>query len=324
MMLNHRWLPGVWGRYLGFPKNRYHDAVLRILSDAEFPEELACRGFHALTMHVVGFALQALEMPFSTKQELHAFARQHLVELDEQGLPYLRDHVRFHLDGKDTRSDFQYMLDLILEVGRNEHGLFYNNVNPQTGEPIGEGIADTWGYTYNGYYAVYELDGTERYREAVLQALDVLNDHYRSYNWENYGVDGYADAIESAINLYNREPLASTREWIDSETRVMWAFQDDHPGPRGTGWHGSAIIEGMHPDGNFARTSLMYALWKTQGLSVRSWHEDLIFGAVRKDDNLLHLVAVWIWHVPALFQATLDSKAVHVLQHLRDGQHLGA
>jgi len=82
---------------------------------ADFPEELACRGFHALTMHVVGFALQALEMPFSNKREFIAFGKRHLKELDEQEFPYLREHVRFHLDGKDQRSDFKYMLDLILD-----------------------------------------------------------------------------------------------------------------------------------------------------------------------------------------------------------------
>lgn len=30
---------------------------------------------------------------------------------------------------------------------------------------------------------------------------------------------------------------------------------------------------------------------------------------------LIHAVALWIWHVPALFEATLTSEAVHALQH---------
>jgi putative membrane protein len=28
-----------------------------------------------------------------------------------------------------------------------------------------------------------------------------------------------------------------------------------------------------------------------------------------------HAVALWLWHVPALFVAALDSEAIHVLQH---------
>lgn len=30
----------------------------------------------------------------------------------------------------------------------------------------------------------------------------------------------------------------------------------------------------------------------------------------------LHAVALWLWHVPALYQATLESELVHVLQHV--------
>lgn len=115
MMLAHPWLPAQWGRSLGYAKNRYHDAVLGMMRQADFPEELACRGFHALTMHVVGFSLQVLEMPFANKRELRTFAKQHLIGLEEQELTYLHDHVLFHLAGKDERSDFKYMLDLILD-----------------------------------------------------------------------------------------------------------------------------------------------------------------------------------------------------------------
>ncbi len=30
----------------------------------------------------------------------------------------------------------------------------------------------------------------------------------------------------------------------------------------------------------------------------------------------IHAVALWVWHVPRLFQATLTSDLVHTLQHL--------
>jgi len=30
---------------------------------------------------------------------------------------------------------------------------------------------------------------------------------------------------------------------------------------------------------------------------------------------LLHAVALWLWHIPSLFQAALDSDVVHTLQH---------
>lgn len=160
------------------------------------------------------------------------------------------------------------MLDRILETGRNEDGLFYNEINPVTGDIISAGIADNFGYTLNAYYFVGMIDSIPEYREAVLKALSALNDRYRNYDWENGSCDGYADAIEGALNLYNREPVPSLREWLDSETRIMWNYQK----PDG-------IIEGWHGDGNFARTTIMYCLWKTEGLLPDNWHEKLCLGA---------------------------------------------
>ena len=172
------------------------------------------------------------------------------------------------------------MLDRILEIGRNEHGLFYNGVNGKTGEIIDTGIADNFGYTYNAYYSVYLIDGNDAYRDAVLKGLNNLH-FYKNYVWEgdpkqaHGSADGYADAIEGTINLYNRESIASVKDWIDSEIKVMFSIQKDN-----------GIVEGWHGDGNFARTAIMYSLWKTKGLTINPWRKDLIFGAVEKDDKL--------------------------------------
>ena len=141
------------------------------------------------------------------------------------------------------------MLDRILEIGTNQDGIFYNSVNPIRGEIIDERLADTWGYTYNGFYTVYLIDKTEKYRDSILYALNKLN-HYRNFNWESGSADGFADAIESALNLYNREPLPVTKEWIDSETKII------------------------------------YCLWKTKGITVTPWRDDIIIGAISENDKL--------------------------------------
>ena len=167
------------------------------------------------------------------------------------------------------------MLDRILEVGRNEDGLFYNSVDPIKGVPVDSAIADNFGYTLNGFYTVFLVDGIEKYREPVLTALEVLNKKYRSYAWEGTSSDGYADAIEGALNLFVREPVASAKEWIDSEIKVMWNKQKP-----------SGIIEGWHGDGNFARTTIMYCLWKTGGVHLTPWTEDLTIGGIWKDNRL--------------------------------------
>ncbi|MDD4869384.1 MAG: hypothetical protein PHR77_02395 [Kiritimatiellae bacterium] len=178
------------------------------------------------------------------------------------------------------RKPIHDMFDRILAVGRNEHGMLYNSFNPQTGEH-GKGICDTWGYNYDGFYTVYLLDKTETYRDAVRQAMGNLQAHYTNYLWEGQSSDGYADSVESGINLYNREPIASTAGWIDSEIRVMWAKQ-----------HDDGVIEGWHGDGNFARTTVMYVLWKTQGIRVEPWRPDVRIGTVREGDTLFISLAV--------------------------------
>ncbi len=203
------------------------------------------------------------------------------------GLCELYASVHFARPGKkeEYREAIHEMLDRILEVGRNEDGLFYVSVNPQTGEILEDKVRDNWGYNYNGYYTVYLLDGEERYREALLLAFSRL-DKYRNYDWEGGSADGFADAIEGCLNLYMREATSGdeevegVEEWLDSETEIMWSLQDSSYRSNALQWQNQGIIEGWHGDGNFARTTIMYCLWKSQGATLQPWREDLLLGAV--------------------------------------------
>jgi len=184
------------------------------------------------------------------------------------------------------------LLDRILKVGRNKHGLFYDSVNPRSGKHP-EGLADTWGYTCNGFYTVYLIDRTKAYRRAVLKALSSLNDHYRNHSWEGDSADGYADAIEGALYLYNREAVPTVADWMDSEIKVLWSKQRK-----------DGLIEGWHCDGNFARTTLLYCLWKTRGVTIRPWREDVVFGAVHQGSEIwLSLKAREAWRGRIVFDA---------------------
>ena len=178
------------------------------------------------------------------------------------------------------------LLNRILEVGVNEHGLMYDAVNPQNGKVIKPRIADNWGYNFNGFYAVQLVDYQEEYLGAIKRALSNLH-FYKNFDWENGSQDGYADAIEGALNLYNRIPNPIAHEWLDSETQVMWSMQDSSHRPNTEAYRSTGIIEGWHGDGNFARTSIMYSLWKTQGTYLKPWKSDLIWGAEPKEDGIL-------------------------------------
>jgi hypothetical protein len=211
-----------------------------------------------------------------TKDLKYLRLRDHGCEL-VSGLCELYLTTKFARPGKkaEYQQPLHIMLDRILEVGRNDDGFFYDAINPQTGEVLEKRIADTWGYTLNGYYGIFMIDGKQEYLAAIQKVFSNLY-KYKDFDWEGGSSDGYADAIESALNLYNRIPDPEVAKWIDSETRVMWAKQQE-----------SGIIEGWHGDGNFARTTIMYNLWKSKGVSIQPWREDVLVGAVQSGDSLI-------------------------------------
>ena len=205
------------------------------------------------------------------------------------GLCELYASVHFALPEKKSeyRDAIHEMLDRILEVGRNEDGLFYVSVNPKTGEILENKVRDNWGYNFNGYYTVYLLDGEERYRDALLQAFSHL-EKYRNYDWEGGSADGFADAIEGCLNLYKHEAADGVEDWLDSETAIMWSLQDSSYRSSALQWKDQGIIEGWHGDGNFARTTIMYCLWKSQGTTLHPWRKDLLAGA-HLEDSVLYI-----------------------------------
>jgi putative membrane protein len=66
----------------------------------------------------------------------------------------------------------------------------------------------------------------------------------------------------------------------------------------------------------------LWAFPKSGARELMLWNEAL--GLSWLSDRLtrpltawvVHLLALWVWHVPALFQSTLDSELAHALQHL--------
>ena len=194
-------------------------------------------------------------------------------------------YATMHFKNSAKKHEYQplihTMLDRILEVGRNDDGLFFDVVDPQTGKIINNRVADNFGYNLNGFYTVFLLDSVDRYLDATIKALRTLNANYRNFEWEGQSSDGYADAIEGALNLFNRESISSVASWLDSETQVMWGKQQ-----------GDGVIEGWHGDGNFARTTIMYCLWKSKGVTVFPWREDLQIGGEVRGDTLWITITV--------------------------------
>lgn len=172
------------------------------------------------------------------------------------------------------------MLDRVLQSA-NEDGMLYNAIDSATLQPLDKGLSDNWGYVYGAVYTFYQVTGETKYRDAARRVLSNLG-KYRNWAWEPRkdkalgSFDGYADSIESAIYLVNREPVPEALAWIDSEMDVMLKMQraDGH-------------VEDWYGEGNFNRTALLWALMKSQGVRPREWREGLAIGAVRGGGRLL-------------------------------------
>lgn len=200
------------------------------------------------------------------------------------------------------REPLYRILDDILAKGVNEDGMMPNWYNPKTGEKDAGTVSDGWGYVYNTFLTVAEVDGEKRYEDAVRHALENIH-KYLETDWERGSADGYADSIEGGLNMLNRIPVASAFDWVEKSVPYILAKQR----PDG-------IIEGWHGDGNSARTLLMYALWKTQGIAASPWRDDVKLGAVRGDDGAIHIAirSEFPWHGALRFDRQRHDEYFHM------------
>ncbi len=202
---------------------------------------------------------------------------------------------------KKYKAPMHEMLDRVLEVGRNENGYFYMLVNPVTGEVLREELTDNWGYDYNAYLTVAEVDDHQPYRDAVQFVLErIINQ--KDYKWEGGIAYGYADSLESGINLLNRVPVESGFAWVEHNLPVLLALQQDF-----------GVVAGWHGDGNYVRTAIMLALWKTKGAQIRPWRGDVSVGGVVEDGVLyLSVQSVWPWEGKLYLDIPRHSEYFHI------------
>jgi AcrR family transcriptional regulator len=96
---------------------RHHDAVIGTLRRAGFSIALAAHAFSVIDSYVYGFALQALNLPFDTSEELENLAEAMLRELPADQYPYLTEMIGEHAlqPGYSYANEFEYGLDLVLD-----------------------------------------------------------------------------------------------------------------------------------------------------------------------------------------------------------------
>ena len=115
VLLRHRWAPVEWSRRMPGPERiRYMDSILQVLTEAELGPELVYSGYHAVTMHIVGFTLQQIGYEQGLDADLDQLASRFLADLSDD-YPYMADHVRAHLADDGDSDEFGFVLDLILD-----------------------------------------------------------------------------------------------------------------------------------------------------------------------------------------------------------------
>jgi len=167
------------------------------------------------------------------------------------------------------RPAIRRMLERLLSKARTQDGMWLRVIEIPSGRVEQEGVTDAWGYVFQAFLAQaiveeHAPDGrpelAAEYRDAARRAVRALP-NYRNYEWEQGKMDGYADALESALYMLHelREPAAA--EWLDDQMPVLYGFQDAETG---------AVVE-RDLDGNFVRTSLLYGQYLTRGAWLAPW-----------------------------------------------------
>jgi len=183
---------------------------------------------------------------------------------------------------------FLKMLDNLMENAHDGSGFWYRELNLIDRDKSNKKENDVWAYLTNAFYTGYVISGDEKYLELVNTTLINLPNYKRN---NNFNLDSYADSVEGALYLLNKLPNDGGFEWVDEGIYEMFLIQKP-----------SGFIGKGHLGGNFARTTLMYAMYKTQGAYINNWREDVLIGATSVDDTLyLYLSSEEDWNGMVFF-----------------------
>ncbi|MBK5294442.1 MAG: hypothetical protein JJE04_22525 [Acidobacteriia bacterium] len=185
---------------------------------------------------------------------------------------------------KQWEAPLRKLLDRVLEVGRNTDGVWVHSVDVATGKVVDQRHAHCWGYMFNAIYTGFLMTGDARYKQAVVHAMDavVQNTNYlfdESGAGRKWGANAYSDSIEGALVLLNRIPHNRLERALDEAMKKYFLRQRDN-----------GIVEYWYGDGNYIRTAMMYAFFKSQGAFLSPYDERVQLGAVREASEVSLLI----------------------------------
>lgn len=169
------------------------------------------------------------------------------------------------------------MCESFLKFGRNRDGLMISAIHPRTRQILIDDPNDNWGYLLNGvllYLDAEKKRGTmapERIAYLEKQVDDIIQavaSHY-DLGWQEGLMDGYADTLESAMYMsaYRKSSQPWLIPWLDDQMANLFKFQQE-----------DGFSDKGYLDGNFIRTSLMYADLRSGGFTIQPWRDDVSVG----------------------------------------------
>jgi hypothetical protein len=170
------------------------------------------------------------------------------------------------------------MFELILEHGVNEQGLIAGTMNASPPWVETDQLCDNWGYILSGAILYTQaarrhglieagrLDAIERRVEMIARASFARSP---GQPWSG-GMDSEADAIESALYVAAYWPPLRTEalRWADQQMDTLNRAQSRD--------EATGIPDYL--EGNFIRTSLMYADARAAGWRAEPWRADVRVG----------------------------------------------
>jgi hypothetical protein len=176
------------------------------------------------------------------------------------------------------RITIRRMLDRLADRGRSPDGLWMRVIEIPSGKVEQDGFSDNWGYVSQAFLiqALIEREApggdpaaAARYREVAAKSLGALAS-YRFYNWQSGEMDGYADAIESAVYILHEVDDPAAELWLDDQIGALYGYQATD----------GAVVE-RDLDGNFIRSALLNAFRLTGGARLDPWSPELLLGGSR-------------------------------------------
>ncbi len=116
MLSAHPWAAPAWFvRSPGQHRLGLMETWLHALATSALDPVTAHQGFHALTNHVVGSALQQPLVPEEVRSTDASLATAFLESLPQGSYPHLVEHIRQHIAGDNGDGTFEFVLDRILD-----------------------------------------------------------------------------------------------------------------------------------------------------------------------------------------------------------------